>query len=98
MDVGFDLERALKGKRKGGRLENWFVHEFVNYLEVPMSIALGEIIGDPRFPASAPLKTSPVLAVHEKECILETRNTYYELGNPADEEAKTALKAILGYL
>lgn len=97
MDVGFDLERALKGKRKGGLLEGWFVHEFVNYLDQPRKIALGVISGDLRFTDGSPLKTSAIIAVHEKEQIIETKRTYYELGNPASDETKVALRAALGF-
>lgn len=96
MDNGFDLQRALKGKRKGGLLDDWFVHEFVSYLGKERMIAIGRITSDGRFNSDDAIRTSQVVAVHEKERILETKNTYYELGKPASEETKMALKAQLG--
>lgn len=97
MDSGFDLQRVLKGKRKGGLLVDWFVHEFVNHLDEERVIVIGCIIGDERFEGGGAIKTSLVVAVHEKAQILETKNTYYELGRPASEETKVALRAQLGF-
>lgn len=98
MDEEFDLLRTLKGKRKGGLLEDWFVYKFVNYLDKKRMIVMGHISGDQRFDVDVVLKTSQVVAIHEKERILETKYTYYELGEPASEETKMALKVRMGFL
>lgn len=82
MDEQFNVERALKGKRKGGHLENWLVRPRYNGDE---EFVVGMVTGDNRFYENEQIYTSPVVAIHEKEQILETRNTYYTLGKKREQ-------------
>jgi hypothetical protein len=81
MDKLFDVERALKGKRKGGTIENWVMHKVLNGSAV---VCCGRIVGDLRHGTSNSdsFKTSAVVNHYVDENIVETLNTYYILGKP----------------
>lgn len=85
MNEGFDIERELKGKRKGGHLDQWYTTKIGD-----REIAHGYITGDIRFFDGIDMHTSTVVAIHHDEKILETKNTYYTLG----EELKTDERSI----
>lgn len=90
MDEGYDIERTLKGKIKGGHLEKWALHEVTN----DRQIVWGTITGDDRFRDGDRIHTSLVLAVHEDANILETRNTYYTLGEPAEVQVRETAEKV----
>lgn len=100
MDKAFDLDRALKGKRKGGRLEKWIVLDLnsIKGFGMTSTVILAYIYGDARFEAGSAIKTSPVVAIYERECILETKRTYFDLGAQGDDDDAKSLKTRLGLI
>lgn len=78
----FDLECALKGKRKGGILENWHITEGVNSDGEPATQGHGNVYGDVNWREGTYIHTSVIVNHYVEEGILETRNTYYTLGKP----------------
>jgi len=75
----FDLECALKGKRKGGTLENWSITS----IDEDTKRAHGNVHGDSNWRESEYITTSAIVNHYVEEGIIETRNTYYTLGKPA---------------
>jgi hypothetical protein len=80
MDQNIDLIRSLKGKRKGGTIEDWQQTDPIEGHEYTGSIIYGKIVDDPKWGNTGAFRTSEVVKIHEKEGIVETRNTYYKLG------------------
>lgn len=97
MERQFDLERALKGKRKGGRLDCWCVLDLSTLgFNWKGTVMLGYLHGDERFDSGSGVKTSAIIAIHTKECVLETTKTYYELGDPGSDEDRADLLISVG--
>lgn len=97
MERQFDLERALKGKRKGGRLDRWCVLDLSTLgLNWKGTVMLGYLHGDVRFDSGSGVKTSAIVAIHAKEYVLETKRTYYELGDPGSDEDRADLLRLVG--
>lgn len=95
MDEFYDLERALKGKRKGGTIEDWLISEPVNPIEGTGSVCLGRVVDDDVHGTVGGFHTSEIINHYVEENIIETRNTFYTLGKPhvpraplSDEEQK----------
>ena len=80
MTEDLELLRRLQGKRQGGLLEPWrFVLTKFNGEE--KTKAQGNyVVGDEVFEEGDWVTTSSVVEYHEKEGIVETRNTYYMVG------------------
>ena len=80
MDEGYEIERILKGKNKGGRLESWYKQHF----EDGRYVVWGACYEDPqgRFGDGLYIHTSVVVMHHEEDNIIETLNSYYILGKP----------------
>lgn len=79
-----DLLAALQNKQKGGHL--------VKYTKFRLNdgksfIVCGEIENDWRWSDGTLIHTSLVEHLHEDEKILETRNTYYTLGEEVAEDS-----------
>lgn len=99
MDMQFDIERALKGKIKGGRLEKWtelkvFHPETKEYVGSAM---YGSIYDDIRFPCGESMKTSKVEIIREDVGIVETKNAYYTLGEKGTDEDLKLHRMSVGY-
>ena len=82
MDEAYDIERALKGKRKGGEIRQWRVATYGTDPNT-FQIVHGFVYGDTRWTEGSPLRTSVVVKIHYDLNIVETLNTYYTLGEPA---------------
>jgi hypothetical protein len=85
MDELFDIERALKGKRKGGTIEDWWLQQCGEPLQGTGEVCRGRIVDDAHHGSGSfsDFHTSEVIRHYVEENILETRNTYYTLGKPA---------------
>jgi hypothetical protein len=83
----FDLECVLKGKYKGGRLENWYITDHgLDDDGLPVKGAHGNIYEDDRFRTGEYIHTSAIINHYVEENIVETLNTYYTLGRPAGKD------------
>jgi len=88
MSESFELETflILKGKRKGGTIENWRVIDDPWFTD--RKIVIGEIIGDSMWPQEEyrprrqNFTTSGIVEIHTEENIVETQNSFYKLGVP----------------
>jgi len=92
MDKLYDLERELKGKRKGGTIEDWHFSTAVTPVEGTGQICFGRVVGDNVHGTIGMFRTSEIITHHKEENILETRNTYYMLGEPAKPKAPLTSK------
>jgi len=80
MDSEFEIERILRGKQKGGRLENWKRQYFSPEKYIIWGNCFDDACG--RFPDNTRIHTSIVVAHHVEDRIIETLNSYYILGKP----------------
>jgi hypothetical protein len=83
---------ALQDKIQGG--------EFVQYTKFLLSdgetyVVCGELHGDHRWRDGALIHTFPVVCHHVEEKILETRNTFYMLGEEITEESNPDIRKML---
>lgn len=81
MDKPFQIECALKGKHKAGFLDRYSFGEVLGRSGGTAQVAYGKIYDDSRWPPGTSMTTSEIVKIHEKERILETRNSYYTLGD-----------------
>jgi hypothetical protein len=87
----FDLECVLKGKYKGGILQNWYMTDYgLDGDGLPVKSAHGNIYNDDRFREGEFIHTSAIINHYVEENIVETLNTYYTLGRPAEAKESDA--------
>lgn len=74
----------LKGKRLGGTIENWKFISVGEPMQGTGQQCYGRIEGDDRFGDGGgdTFRTSEIIRHYEEDKILETRNTFYQLGAP----------------
>lgn len=90
-----DLRRALLGRNKGGRLENWSIKKA--FLTEDLT-ASGEIYGDPRcndrfdFHDGKVIYTTALEEINIESNYIITRNTLYELGEPSPHQDMSAFE------
>lgn len=78
------IECELKGKQRGGHIENFILREYETD-HGTLVICFGDITGDFRFADGEVIRTSVVEETHIADGYLETRNTFYELGEPGND-------------
>lgn len=92
MDKQLEVIARLKGKRKGGFLERWFLYDYENFFTKDKEqVALGYVKNDGRWRDGTNIRTSAIVEIHEDLNIIETKNTYYEYGIKATEVDKADL-------
>lgn len=79
-----DLLAALQNKQKGGHLKSYTKFRLSDGKRF---VVCGEVHGDGRWADGTIIHTSLVEELHEDERILETRNTYYTLGEEVAEDS-----------
>jgi len=92
--------QALAGRKRGGTIENWAVRSFDGIEESnipPFQIVYGHCFDDPqrRWRNGNTMRTSPIVELNEKDGYVVTVNTFYTLGEKADDEkAKSLISGI----
>lgn len=95
MDNEIQMLAALQNKAKGGHLKLYTKFDIGTNGEY---IVCGEVHGDPRWADGMLIHTSLVIHHYEDEKILETRNTYYTLGEEITEDDKIERSRLLSAL
>ena len=80
-----DLLAALQNKQKGGNGAKYTKFRLSNGKQF---VVCGEVHNDGRWADGTLIHTSLVEKIHEDEKILETRNTYYTLGDEVAEDSE----------
>jgi hypothetical protein len=80
MHSDIDVMAALQGKEKGGHFKVFTKF----FIDEDKFILCGEIYGDTRWPDGHLVRTSKVVHHYVDECIVETKHTYYTLGQEVD--------------
>jgi len=80
----FDTICALKGKRRGGTIEEWKLQYVGDPIVGTGEICFGRCVDDDwHGNSTGGFRTSEVIHHDKENHILETRNTLYMLGEPA---------------
>lgn len=80
MNESLDIIRRLQGKRQGGTLNPWRFLIDEKDGEVIRKLQGAASGDDERFDKDAWVTTTAVVEYHEEYGIVETRNTYYNVG------------------
>ena len=86
-----ELLASLQNKNKAGHLKQYtkfFLSDDKTY------IMCGECHGDPRWADGTIIRTSVVIHHHEEEKIVETRNSYYTLGEEVPDSDEYRIERI----
>ena len=79
-----DIVCALKGKRRGGTIEEWILREAGTPIVGTGEICFGRCVDDDwHGNITGGFRTSEVVHHDTENSMLETRNTIYKLGAPA---------------
>jgi len=85
MSDTFDTICALKGKRRGGTIEDWTLQKVGTPIVGTGELCFGRCVDDDWHGNSTNgFRTSEVVYHDKENSILETRNTMYKLGKQAD--------------
>lgn len=91
-DKDIEVLSALQGKFKAGHLKvftKFFLSDGKEF------IVCGECHGDVRWPDGTLIHTSLVVCHHEEEHVIETRNSYYTVGEEIKEDGNAVERARL---
>jgi hypothetical protein len=79
----------MQEPKRYARLENWAVVESANIAGYHVlragNLLVGNVFGHPRIEEGTFIFTSPIMRLDAKEKVVETRNTWYRLGQASDE-------------
>lgn len=78
MESQLEIVLRLKGKHLKGTIENWAIFPYGNGETV-----IGDFYSVDGDCQVTDIRTSTIVEIHKEYSILETRNSYYKLGNTA---------------
>jgi hypothetical protein len=84
----FDRKRTdMQMSKPMVTIENWAVVKkgtYVAYEELePGNVLTGQVFGHSSLPNAKSVFTSPIISIDNDNCVVETRNTLYLLGEPS---------------